>query len=312
MQLIKTQIRSIICLAKDINLYEFISTDGTSLPDSEPGAHIGIHLPNEMVRHYSLLRAEKNPDSYQVAVKKDKNSSGGSVYIHERLKVGDVLYIEPPQNSFPLRIDADRSIFFAGGIGITPIYSMVSYLKKIGREDWTLYYACRNKQEMAFYEELKKFPQVIFHFDEEAGDVFDIYSAVRQAPRDAHLYCCGPTPMIEAFRKATADFPSEQIHIEYFKPIVTEADESFIVELARSGKSFNIGKGQTILRVLLEHGMDVPFSCEAGICGTCETEVLEGIPDHRDEVLSPAEKASNRKMTICCSRSKTPKLVLNL
>ncbi len=309
MQLIQTQIVSISDLAKDIKLYEFARTDGLTLPDAEPGAHIGIHLPNGLVRHYSLIKAEEAPRTYKVAVKRDRNSTGGSVYMHDKLRVGDVLQIEPPQNTFPLNMQAEQSVFFAGGIGITPIYSMINYLQALGKK-WKLFYACRNREEMAFYDQLKQFDQVSFHFDDEAGSVFDVESTVKKMPMNAHLYCCGPTAMIEAFEKAASHFPSEQIHVEYFKP--KTSDQTFIVELARSKRTFTIEKGQTILRVLLENGIDVPFSCEAGICGTCETEVLEGIPDHRDEVLSPEEKASNKKMTICCSGSKTPKLVLNI
>lgn len=311
MGLIETKVDTIRQIAKDINLYEFSSLDEEVLPSAEPGAHIGVHLPNGIVRYYSLLEAEKSPRKYKIAVKRDKNSTGGSVYMHEKLKVGDMLMIEPPKNTFPLVLEAKQSVFFAGGIGITPIYSMIKCLESLGK-DWQLFYACRNKEEMAFYEELKEFKQVKFHFDDEVGQVFDIVSAIGSVSADSHLYCCGPTPMIEAFERATSSLPSEQIHVEYFKPKAQVTEGVFLVELARMGKSFTVENGRSILHVLLENGIEVPFSCEVGICGTCETEVLEGIPDHRDEVLSEEEKRSNRKMMICCSGSKTPKLVLNL
>ncbi|MCS6873817.1 MAG: PDR/VanB family oxidoreductase [Pyrinomonadaceae bacterium] len=311
MELIRTKIESIERIAKDINLYEFRLVEDGVLPDVEPGAHIGVHLPNGIVRHYSLLESGKNLQSYKVAVKRDKNSTGGSVYMHDKLKTGDILLIEPPKNTFPLSLEARLSVFFAGGIGITPIYSMVKHLEKVDKQ-WRLFYACKNKEEMAFYDELKNFKQVCFHFDDEAGAVFDIASAIEQIPLDAHLYCCGPTPMIEAFERLAYRFSPEQIHVEYFKPKTDSTGKPFVVELAKTGKSFTIEPGQTILRVLLENGIDVSFSCEVGICGTCETEVLEGIPDHKDEVLSDEQKASNKTMTICCSGSKTSRIVLNL
>ncbi|GIU82750.1 MAG: oxidoreductase [Acidobacteria bacterium] len=307
--LIKTRLVSIRYAAKDINLYEFVPLNGESLPKAEAGAHIGVHLPNGLVRHYSLIKAEENPKSYVIGVKRDKKSTGGSVYIHDKLKVGEILMIEPPKNTFPLDQSAEESIFFAGGIGITPIFSMVNVLQAQGKK-WKLFYACRTKDEAAFYDELKDFPQVSFHFDDEKGSVFDIASAVKNVSEKAHLYCCGPLPMMEAFEACTRDFPSEQIHVEYFKP--KEIKGGFIVELARSGKVFKIEEGQSILSVLLHSGIDVPYSCMAGICGTCETIVLEGIPDHKDEVLSEAEKASNKKMMICCSGAKTEKLVLDI
>ncbi len=311
--LIKTRLVSIRYAAKDINLYELAPVNGEALPKAEAGAHIGIHLPNGLIRHYSLIKAEENPQSYIIGVKRDKNSTGGSVYIHDKLKVGEILMIEPPKNTFPLNESAEESVFFAGGIGITPIFSMVSVLQSKGK-NWKLFYACRTREEAAFYDELKNFSQVNFHFDDEKGGVFDIASAVKSVSKKTHLYCCGPLPMMEAFEAYTRDFPPDQIHVEYFKPkeVKQGIKDGFIVELARSGKTFKIEEGQSILSVLLHNGIDVPYSCTAGICGTCETVVLEGIPDHKDEVLSEVEKASNKKMMICCSGAKTEKLVLDI
>jgi ferredoxin len=190
---------------------------------------------------------------------------------------------------------------------------MVQRLQKLGRS-WQLYYACRSRADMAFLKALETMAAPQFHFDDESGGKFlDVAAILAEAPKDAHLYCCGPTPMLDAFEAATAGWPPEQIHIEYFTP-KQEPDKKggFVVELARSGQEFVIPEGKSILQVLLDAGIDVDYSCELGICGACEQRLLSGIPEHRDAILTEEEQASNTKLMICCAGSKSERLVLDL
>ncbi|MGD0026752.1 MAG: PDR/VanB family oxidoreductase, partial [Xanthobacteraceae bacterium] len=223
--------------------------------------------------------------------------------------------IGAPRNTFPLVEDAEHVTLFAGGIGITPIWCMVQRLAELKRS-WKLYYACRSRADMAFLEALKKFDQesVHLHFDDEAGgNVLDLAAAIAAAPQNAHLYCCGPTPMLKAFEAAAANRPRNQIHVEYFTPkAAASTTGGFWVELARSGEEYFIPEGKKILEVLYEAGVDVDYSCELGICGACATRVISGIPDHRDSVLSEEEQASNTKVMICCAGCKTERLVLDM
>ena len=309
---IKMRLTAIRYAAKDINFYEFCGMENQSLPAAAPGAHIGLHLPNGLVRQYSLITAAENPVSYTTGIKLDRSSRGGSSHIHRNLRVGDILDIEPPRNNFPLDESAAESVFLAGGIGITPIRAMIERLANQGRK-WKLFYACRTRTEAAFFSELQNYPHVRFHFDDESVGFFDCREILAEASPEAHFYCCGPAAMLESFEKITAELPREQIHVEYFTPKYEAAtDGGYTVELAREKRQFTIPAGKTILRVLLEAGIDIPFSCEEGVCGSCETRVVSGIPDHRDAILSDAEKSENKTMMICCSGSKSPLLILDL
>jgi tetrachlorobenzoquinone reductase len=298
---------------RDIKLYEFEHADGFPLPAVEPGAHIDVMLPNGLMRQYSLINAEPSPRYYTVAVKLDPKSRGGSRYIHDSLRVGQVCKIAGPRNNFPLNEEAAATVFFAGGIGITPIWCMVQRLAQIGKE-WTLHYACRTRMEAAFLDNLVEYDCVHLHFDDEnAGRVLDISNLVAAAAPEAHLYCCGPRPMLAAFEMAAGTRPPECVHVEYFTPKAVPSEVGgFTVELVQSRKEFFIPPGKTILEVLSQAGIRVASSCEQGICGACETRILGGIPDHRDSVLSPVEKAENRTAMICCAGSKTERLILDL
>jgi ferredoxin-NADP reductase len=311
--LIDVRVIAIRYAARDTHLYEFARLDGKPLPAYQPGAHIDLHLPNGLTRQYSLIEAEPYPASYTVGIKRDPASRGGSRYIHDELRVGKTLKISAPRNNFPLVEDANHVVLFAGGIGITPIWCMVQRLAKLGRS-WTLHYACRSRADMAFLKALETMASSRFHFDEESGGKFlDVAAIVGAAPKDAHLYCCGPTPMLKAFESATANWPREQIHIEYFTPKQEAAKTGgFTVELARSGKEFIIPEGKSILQVLLDAGVDVDYSCELGICGACEQRVISGEPEHRDAILTEEEQASNTKVMICCAGCKSERLVLDL
>jgi ferredoxin-NADP reductase len=304
---------SIRYAARDTCLFEFARIDGEPLAATEPGAHVDVILPNGLTRQYSLIDAQDAPQSYTVAIKRDGGGRGGSRFIHDELRVGAMVKLAGPRNNFPLVENADGIVLFAGGIGITPIRCMVQRLRARGAR-WTLHYACRARDEIAFLGELQPLENVHLHIDaEQSGRLLDIAGIVAAAPRQSHLYCCGPGPMLSAFEAAAAGWPAEQVHVEYFTPKSAPATEGgFVVELARSGRSFTVPEGKTILDVLLEAGLDVPFSCEQGICGSCETRIISGIPDHRDAVLTPAEQATNKTAMICCAGSKTDRLVLDL
>ena len=318
--LIEARLSKIEDVARDTKLYTFEPVEGGKLPGYKPGAHIDLHLPNGLLRQFSLtLPAAADPDSYTVGVKRDENSRGGSRYIIDEMQVGDQIKISAPRNNFPLVENAEHVVLVAGGIGITPIWCMAQQLAALGRS-WKIHYACRSQADMAFLNELKKLdPQFVhLHFDDEAGGkVLDIAAAVAEAPANAHFYCCGPNPMLKAFEAAAASRPKVNVHIEYFTPKedVTAAEGGlggFWVELSRSGEEYFIPPGKKVLEVLFDAGVDVDYSCELGICGACETKVISGIPVHHDSVLSEDEQASNEKVMICCCGCKTERLVLDM
>jgi ferredoxin-NADP reductase len=310
---IEVVLSAIRMAARDTNLYSFERPDRGPLPGAEPGAHIGIILPNGVERQYSLIRSGSPLNEYVVGVKRDAGSRGGSLFMHDQLRVGTLLRLLPPRNNFPLREDADRVVLIAGGIGITPIYCMIQRLVALGRP-WELYYSSRSRRDAAFHDELRKFPAAHFHFDDEEGGKFlQVAAIVEGLPRNADLYCCGPAPMLAAFEAATAAWPPAQIHVEYFTPKFAAAQEGgFVVELARSKRELTIPPGKSILHCIQEAGIQVPHSCEEGVCGACETRVISGIPDHRDTILTESERAENATMMICCGGSKSPRLVLDI
>jgi tetrachlorobenzoquinone reductase len=318
--LIAARLTDIETVARDTKLYTFRRTDGAALPPYKPGAHIDLHLPNGLIRQFSLVRPSgANPDSYVVGVKRDENSRGGSRYIIDEMKIGDEIRISAPRNNFPLVENAEQVTLFAGGIGITPIWCMVQELNARG-QSWKLHYACRSRADMAFLQTLQQLaPEAVhLHFDDEAGGVLNIGAAVAATPATAHIYCCGPNPMLKAFEAATAGRPRSNIHVEYFTPKEeAAADEGsklggFWVELARSGEEYFIPEGKKVLEVLFDAGVDVDYSCELGICGACETKVISGTPIHHDSVLSEEEQATNEKVMICCCGCATERLVLDM
>jgi tetrachlorobenzoquinone reductase len=316
--LIDARLSKIEDVARDTKLYTFERIDGGKLPGYKPGAHIDLHLPNGLLRQFSLTVPADNPDSYTVGVKRDENSRGGSRYIIEQMKVGDQIKISAPRNNFPLVEDAAHVVLFAGGIGITPIWCMAQQLAAQGRS-WKIHYACRSQADMAFLSELKRLDQkfVHLHFDDEAGGkVMDLAAAIAEAPAAAHFYCCGPNPMLKAFEAAAASRSKVNVHVEYFTPKEdANAEDSlggFWVELAKSGEEYFIPPGKKVLEVLFDAGVDVDYSCELGICGACETKVISGIPVHHDSVLSEEEQATNEKVMICCCGCKTERLVLDM
>jgi ferredoxin-NADP reductase len=312
--LIDMRLIAITFAAELTNVFEFRPVSGAAVATFESGAHIDLHLPTGLIRQYSLLNSQDETHRYVVAVKRDPNSRGGSSYLHEKLTVGTVLKVGAPRNNFRLTEGVPHTVLVAGGIGITPIWSMLQRLENTGA-NWELHYATRKRGEAAFAAELAQFgPRVHLHVDDECGGrVMDLGAIVSTLPQSAHLYCCGPTPMLASFEAATRSRPESHVHIERFtaSPPVAGA-RAYVVELARSGKSVRVAEGQTILEALRASGYDAPSSCEQGICGACETRVVSGTPDHRDMILSPQERAANRTMMICCSGCQGDVLVLDL
>jgi ferredoxin-NADP reductase len=310
MELVLTRIEM---AARDTNLYTFQRADKGKLPGADPGAHIGVILPNGIERQYSLVNAGAELTAYTVGVKRDANSRGGSVFLHDQMKVGSKVAVQPPRNNFPLKEDAELVVLIAGGIGITPIYCMIQRLNALGKK-WELYYSCRSRMDTAFLDELSQHGSAHFHFDdEEAGKFLNVAAIVEKLPKSAHLYCCGPAPMLAAFEAATQHWPQAQVHVEYFTPKFAAAQEGgFVVELARSKRELTVPPGKSILQCVREAGIQVPHSCEEGVCGACETRVISGTPDHRDTILTESERKESATMMICCSGSKTPRLVLDI
>ncbi len=293
------------------------------LPQPHPGDHIDLRLGAGLARSYSLVGQAGAPDRYEIAVALDANSRGGSRHVHERLRVGEDIDITGPRNLFPLQPDAPHSVLIAGGIGITPIWSMVQALERRG-QSWRLYFAARSRDQAAYLDDIEALAgqsrcgSLVTHFDDEAaGQHLDIGAILATAPTGSHLYCCGPAIMLDAFERAAAHWPKAQVHLERFGGAETAASNTeacgeFQVKLARSGQCLTVPADRSILEVLLDHGIDAPYGCMQGVCGMCAVPVLEGTPDHRDQILDEATRQAHARVIVCCSRSMTPSLSLDL
>jgi vanillate O-demethylase ferredoxin subunit len=304
--------------ATDIASFELASIDGTPLPAFSAGSHIDVDLGDGLVRQYSLCNEPNETHRYVIAVLRDPVSRGGSSAMHDRIDVGTEMVISEPKNHFPL-VNAKRSLLFAGGIGVTPILCMAERLAQIGA-DFDMHYSSRSPDRMAFRERIAASTfadRVHFHFDDgDAGQKLDVKKIIADAPPDAALYVCGPGGYIDhVINTAKAQGKAaDTIHKEYFGAVVqVSADDGvFDVKIASSGKVYAVPTDKTVLEVLVQNGVDVPFSCEQGVCGSCLTRVLDGTPDHRDMYLSDEEQAQNDQFMPCCSRAKSKLLVLDL
>ncbi|MGV3491968.1 MAG: PDR/VanB family oxidoreductase [Devosia sp.] len=315
-QQLTLRVDAVKMVAATIRQVELVSADGKPLPPFTAGSHINLKLPGDLSRSYSLTNGPDVTDRYIIGVNRDAASRGGSVYVVDQLQVGDVLPVDPPHNTFHLVEDAEQSAFFAGGIGITPILAMIRQLEALGKP-WKLYYAARDRATAAFLPELEALEaaqpgRVNLHFDAEAGRVFPLLKIAATIPKVAHLYCCGPGKMIEVFRASAGWRPEDNVHIEHFVGVKSKPTMAFDVELKRKGKTFHVPIGESILDVLLKNDVYVSHSCKEGVCGSCETRVLEGVPEHMDNVLSSREKASNELIMVCCSGCSSGKLVLDI
>ncbi|CAM4361033.1 PDR/VanB family oxidoreductase [Kerstersia similis] len=315
--------------AKDVLAIELVDPAGAALPAFAPGAHLEIHLANGMIRHYSLLNDSSERQRYVVGVGLAPDSRGGSRFIHGSLREGDTVKVVGPHNHFALDAQAGAYCLVAGGIGITPILSMARWAEREGRP-WRVIYTARGRHRAAFYEDLLALDQgrgrVQLHFnDEQAGRLLAVEALAASLGPDEHLYCCGPDPLMQAVRQATAE-QAGRVHFEWFAaPASAPAVEpdlqsgaqagvggGFEVILRQSGQTLWVSEEQSILEAMEEAGLSPAFSCRAGICRSCETRVHAGTPDHRDLVLSDEEKQANATMLICCSRALSPALELEL
>ncbi|SDU96977.1 PDR/VanB family oxidoreductase [Pseudomonas mucidolens] len=304
--------------AEDICSYELASLDGKPLPAFSAGAHIDVHMPDGLVRQYSLCNHPQEQHRYLIGVLKDPASRGGSQCLHEQIHTGAHLRISEPRNLFPLVHGARRSLLFAGGIGITPILCMAERLAQAGA-DFELHYCARSSTRAAFVQRLKDSPfadRVFLHFDETPHTALDAAKVLATPADNVHLYVCGPGGFMQhVLDSARAQgWQEDHLHREYFAaaPVDSSNDGRFSVKLGSSGQVVEIPADKTVVQVLESHGIEITVSCEQGICGTCLTRVLEGEPEHRDLFLTEAEQALNDQFTPCCSRSKTPLLVLDI
>lgn len=308
------RVERILPAARDALVVELRDPAGAALPPFAAGAHIELHLPGVLVRQYSLCNDPGERDRYQVGVGLAPDSRGGSRYVHQHLKVGDTLTVTAPRNNFPLHEEAEEYVFFAGGIGITPILAMIHWCEA-NQRPWRLFYLVRSRERAAFREVLAAHgDKVLLHADEDAGGFFDIAAAIAALPAHSHLCTCGPTPLMLAVEAAAARFPEEQVHFEWFTPkaIESQGDRPFTLRLAKSDKCLEVPADKSILEVLELNGVKVEHSCREGTCASCETRVLAGIPEHRDSVLSAAEKARNDTIIVCVSRALSETLELDL
>ncbi len=312
-------------LTSSIRMYELKSAKGGDLPAFEAGAHIDFKLPNGLVRSYSLANDPKERDRYVTAILKDVKGQGGSVWMHDNVKVGDVLTASAPLQNFPLVEDAANSVLLAGGIGITPMLAMGYRLKALGRK-LHLHYCTRSPEDTAFMDEVKRVFGKDVTFYHDGGDPskgIKLNEVFKDYAPGTHLYVCGPGGLLNAVRQAVGHWPDGTVHFELFASAKTAeqvaADAvrenfAFEVELKRSGVTLTIPADRSILDVMIEEGFGVPYACEEGWCGACVIPMLGGRADHRDEVLSDAEKAANTKIQVCISRAAVPgeKLVLDM
>ncbi len=291
---------------------ELRATNGAPLPRFEAGAHIDVHVAPGCVRQYSLCNDPAESDRYRLGVLLEANSRGGSSAIHAGFPVGQKLLISAPRNKFGLVESAERSVLLAGGIGVTPLVAMAHRLQALGAP-FAFHYCARTAGRTAFLQELRTASfagKVSIHIDDE-GPAFDIDAALAGVSPGAHLYLCGPAGFI-AFVQAAAErlgWPAAQVHLEHFAAEIDATGAAFEVEARLSGVTVTVPGDKSIAQVLLERGIDVPLSCEQGVCGTCVTEVIEGEPDHRDLFLSDDEHNANTEMAICCSRARSVRLV---
>jgi tetrachlorobenzoquinone reductase len=308
-------------VAVGIDEWTLVDGAGNALPGFTAGAHVDLFLAPGLARSYSLVQPSSGQptDRYVVAVALAPHSRGGSAFVHERLGVGDVVAVGQPRNLFPLADDHAPVLFIAGGIGITPLLSMASERRQQGRA-WSMVYAARSRSAAAYLNELNALGgELTTHFDDEHdGRPVDLLACLSGLDPAAHVYCCGPKPLMDKVRELALQLghPESQLHFESFGGVST-ADASsgstaFTVKLSRQGLSVTVEPDQSILDALEAQGVIVPSVCREGHCGSCECVVVEGEVDHRDQILSTQERDAGRSMMICVSRAKGEGLVLDL
>ena len=302
--------------AEGIRWFELVHPDGADLPAFSPGSHLKVRVPNGAIRKYSLCNDPEERRHYVITVKREAAGQGGSISLVDSAKTGDTLAVAAPENAFPLAAMASRHIFIAGGIGITPIMSMIRSFGELPSAPWKLHYLTRSPESTAFLGELCA-PEMrrcvdIHHDLGDPSKAFDLWPVLERPLGGAHIYCCGPRGLMESVRDMAGHWPHASVHFESFDDggAPRADDRPFTVRLARSGGCFEVPVGKTILSVLRAAGHTLPSSCESGTCGTCRTGLIEGDPDHRDMVLMPEEV--DTQIMICVSRAKSEGIVVDL
>jgi vanillate O-demethylase ferredoxin subunit len=298
-------------LTDDVVWLELRAVEG-ELPPFTAGAHIDLHLAGGLVRQYSLCNDPEERHRYGIAVLREAASRGGSRSVHEDVVLGGVVKISPPRNLFALDEGAGGALLFAGGIGVTPIKAMAHRLCALGRP-YALHYCVRERRRAAFAGELAGLGAQL-HLDDEPATRLDLEAVLAGAARDWPLYVCGPAGFIAVIRQGAErlGWPPAAIRSEHFQSVASVGERPFDLVLARDGRRIRVGPDQTAAEALAGAGIEVPLSCEQGVCGTCLTPVLAGLPDHRDLIQTDAEKAANACFTPCCSRALSAELVIDL
>lgn len=303
-------------VARDVLQIDLKPRDGGTLPGADPGAHIDLHLPHGPVRQYSLVNAVDGAPMarWRIAVGWDANSRGGSHWLHEKLRVGQALQAQGPRNLFEMDPAHRKVLLVAGGIGITPVFAMAQRCAAQGL-DWALLACARSASRLAYLEELRDLAgeRLTTWFDDERGGPVDLASRLA-VPRWDAVYACGPAPMLDALERGTAHWPAGSVRMERFKAAQAEpgARKTFELVLARSGLKTPVACDESVLDAMERLGVDHPFSCREGLCGSCEAPVLDGQVEHHDSVLGAAEKAANQRLMVCVSRCAGSRLVLDL
>jgi vanillate O-demethylase ferredoxin subunit len=302
-----------------VRLFDLRLKNQDTLPRFTAGANIGVHINDDLVRHYSLCNNPKESYRYIIAVAKAADSKGGSLWMHQHLKEGETISISPPQNHFSLDESSAYSILVAGGIGITPMLAMMMSLEEQGKK-WELHFVSRDKNRAPLLSQIivmqnsLKFGIIHLYFSRAVpSSRLDLPAIISRASKDSHFYCCGPKSLLNDYIKCLEHVSSEKVHLEHFHSEQTAANQGkFTIVLARSGMEIDVNQGQTVLDVLKKHSINISYACGEGVCGSCEVQVLEGLPDHRDNVLSDTEKDENKSMMVCCSGSISDRLILDL
>lgn len=287
--------------------------DGHRLPDWAPGAHIDVVLPNGLTRQYSLCGDRWDTSRYRIGVLREPEGRGGSAYIHQHLRAGDRVAIGGPRNNFRL-VPSEDYLFIAGGIGITPLLPMVHQAELIGAR-WRLLYGGRSRATMAFLDELAGYGDKVTVVPQDKQGLLDLPAWLPTGGFGTKIYCCGPEGLLATIERHCSEYPPGQLRTERFVPKENHSPartEPFQLELERSGRTVEVPPGQSVLDAITGAGVNVLSSCRKGVCGTCETTVLAGEPDHRDSLLDDDERAAGDCMFVCVSGSLSDRLVLDL
>ncbi|MFK4792473.1 PDR/VanB family oxidoreductase [Sphingobium sp. ZW T5_29] len=310
------EITSRTMLTPDIVRIDLARADGGSLPPFTAGAHIDILVDDGLVRQYSLCNPPAERHRYQIAVLREPQSRGGSAMVHKAFHPGRQAIVGAPRNLFALAPDGGRHILIGGGIGITPIVSMAAALAE-GGAPFELFYCCRTPENAAFGSTVEALGGRICFSRHPGAAPLDMSVALASPGADTHVYVCGPAAFMNSVREEALrlGWAESRIHRELFQPaepLTDEGDQPFDVRIASTGATFTIPPRASVASVLTDAGIDVPVSCEQGVCGTCVTAVLDGVPDHRDSYLTDEERAEGKLFTPCCSRARSPLLLLDL